>query len=311
MRWPAPLFVIGAPRSGTSLLYKSLCLHPTAAWISNWVGRYPSRPRLAALNRAARHLPGARRRVWFGADGANAYVYGKPRPALERVFPMPIEGERVFNHCGIALPGPGSPPGGSPARNASGERSRAVDCLRASFRTLTRWSGGRVLVCKRIANNQRIPLLAEAFPEARFVHLIRDGRAVAYSLSRVDWWDRDVVWWYGDTPVRWREAGNDPWELCAEHWNRELASIGEGLAAVPAGQRLEVRYSELIADPIPGIERIAAFGGLGLDAGWHAELTRLSYPNKDESWRKHLDDEARARVEKIQADTLRRLGLLE
>jgi len=305
VRWPAPLFVIGAPRSGTSLLYKALCLHPGAAWISNWVGRYPARPQLAAFNRAAQRLPGSRRRVWFGADGANAYVYGKPRPTLERVFPMPVEGERIFRHCGIGLPGPESGPAG-PSPWPDG----AVDCLRASFGTITRWSGGQVLVSKRIANNQRIPLLAEAFPEARFVHLIRDGRAVAYSLSRVDWWDKDVVWWYGDTPRRWREDGNDPWELCAEHWNRELASIGAGLASVPAERCLEVRYSELIADPIPGIERIAAFGGLGPHTGWHAELTRLSYPNKDESWRQHLDDDVRARIEQIQAGTLRRLGLL-
>jgi hypothetical protein len=298
----APLFVIGAPRSGTTLLYKALCLHSEAAWISNWVGRWPGRPQLAALNRAAAWLPGQRRRAWFGADGANAYVYGKPRPALERVFPMPMEGERVFNYCGIAPP--------TPEGNGAAPPPGAIERLRASFRATTRWSGGRVLVCKRIANNQRIPLLAEAFPEARFVHLIRDGRAVAYSLSRVDWWDKDVVWWYGNTPAHWRAAGNDPWALCAEHWNRELASIAEGLAAVPDGQRLEVRYSELIADPIPGIERIAAFGGLGPDARWHAELTRLSYPNKDESWRRNLDDEVRARVERIQADTLRRLGLL-
>ncbi|MBV9253816.1 MAG: sulfotransferase, partial [Actinobacteria bacterium] len=36
-----PLFLVGAPRSGTSLLYKALCLHPDAAYISNWVNRFP------------------------------------------------------------------------------------------------------------------------------------------------------------------------------------------------------------------------------------------------------------------------------
>jgi hypothetical protein len=300
------LFIVGAPRSGTSLLYKSLCLHPEAAWISNWVGHYPGHPGLAALNHAARWLPGRRRRVWFGAGGDNAYVYGRPRPALERVFPMPMEGERVFNHCGIAPP----TPDGDPTANDPVRRAAAIARLRATFATVVRWSGGRVLVCKRIANNQRIPLLAEAFPQARFVHLVRDGRAVAYSLSRVDWWDTDVVWWYGDTPAAWRAAGGDPWELCAEHWNRELASIQEGLAAVPAGQRLEVRYADLVADPVGFIEQVAGFGGLGPDTGWHAELTRLSYPNKDESWRQHLDADVRARIERIQAGTLRRLGML-
>src|SRR6266542_2501848 len=116
----APLFIVGAPRSGTSLLYKLLCLHPRAAWISNWGRRAPGQPALAMLNRLAPRLPATRRRAWFGADGGNAY---------------------------------------------------------------------------------------------------------AYSLSRVDWWEDGVVWWYGQTPRRWREEGRDPWELCALHWVRELAAV--------------------------------------------------------------------------------------
>ena len=35
----------------------------------------------------------------------------------------------------------------------------------------------------------------------RFVVLVRDGRAVAESLSRVDWWETNHVWWYGGTPT--------------------------------------------------------------------------------------------------------------
>jgi hypothetical protein len=30
-----PLFLVGVPRSGTTLLYKLLCLHPDVAYISN------------------------------------------------------------------------------------------------------------------------------------------------------------------------------------------------------------------------------------------------------------------------------------
>lgn len=37
-------FIVGAARSGTSLLYKVLCLHPQTAFISNWLARTPSMP---------------------------------------------------------------------------------------------------------------------------------------------------------------------------------------------------------------------------------------------------------------------------
>ena len=294
-----PLFIVGAPRSGTSLLYKQLCLHAEAAWISNWARRVPGLPALALLNRLAPRLPDARRRTWFGADGANAYVYGRRRQLAERLFPMPVEGEPIYRHCGAGV----DPGAATQAPAGTAER------LRASLEAIGRWSGGRVLVSKRIANNQRIPLLATAFPAARFVNLVRDGRAVAWSLSRVDWWEDDVVWWYGGTPRRWREEGRDPWELCALHWVRELAAIRAGLAAVPAGRQLELRYEELVQAPVAAAERVAAFAGLPPDPGWSAELTRLRYPaGKIDAWRERLSPEARRRIERIQHDELRRLG---
>ncbi len=294
-----PLFIVGAPRSGTSLLYKLLCLHPEAAWISNWSRRAPGIAPVAALNRLARRPTPRRRAVWFGSDAANAYVYGRQRGLWERLYPMPVEGEPVYQHCGIGQEGP--------AGDGHGEDRQAA-CLRGAFAALQRWSGGRVLISKRIANNQRIPFLADAFPHARFLHLIRDGRAVAYSLSRVDWWEDGVVWWYGDTPRRWREQGGDPWDLVATHWVRELASIEEGLGTVATDRQLELRYEALVGEPAAVLQRVARFAGLAGDAGWQAELDRLSYPNKDEAWRDRLTPEARRRVEAIQRPDLARLG---
>ena len=105
--------------------------------------------------------------------------------------------------------------------------------LRASFDRVRRFGGGNHVVSKRIANNRRIPLLARAFPDARFVHLVRDGRAVAYSLAEVDWWESEVVWWCGRTPPEWEAGGADPWELCARHWVEEVSAVDAGLEAVP------------------------------------------------------------------------------
>jgi hypothetical protein len=293
-----PLFVVGAPRSGTSLLYKLLCLHPEAAWISNWSRRLPGVAAVAVLNRVAPRFRATRRSVWFGADTANAYVYGQRRSLWERLYPMPVEGEPVYRHCGV---GAGGPTGGR-------SEDEQAACLCGAFAGLRRFTGGRVVISKRIANNQRIPFLVAAFPEARFVHLVRDGRAVAYSLSRVDWWEDGVVWWYGDTPRRWRERGGDPWELVATHWVRELASVGEGLRAVAADRQLELRYEELVGGPVAALRRVARFAGLPDDPGWLAELGRLSYPNQNEAWRERLTADARDRVEAIQREELLRLG---
>ena len=293
----APVFLVGAARSGTSLLYKCLCLHPDAAYISNWVRRFPNHPGLAVLNRVPARLPSAQRRVWFGG-GDNAYVYGSPRRLLDRVFPMPVEGEPLFNHCGVPAPGADVP--------AAGAAQAAP--LRDAVGAITRAGGGRVFVSKRIANNWRIPTLDAAFPEARFVEIVRDGRAVAYSLSRVEWWPDSDLPWLGGTPRQWQEAGMDPWELCARNWVAELDAVASGLDAVDPGRRLRIRYEEFVAAPQAILGQVAAFAGLRRSETWDARLVELRFPDRNESWRSRLEPALISRIEDLQCARLRENG---
>ncbi len=285
-----PLFLLGAPRSGTSLLYKGLCLHPEVAYVSNWTRQFPGVPALSALNRLGRRFPAARQRAWFSED-SNAYVHLGRRSLSQRLFPMPAEGEPVFAHCGI---------GSEPPISAS---STEVHKLRRAFASMVRFDGGRVFVNKRIANNWRIPLLVEAFPDARFVNIVRDGRAVASSLARVNWWDDSQVWWYGGSPRQWAAEGGDPWDICARNWVEELRVVSEGLADVPSERVMHIRYEEIADTPLPVFSDVAAFAGLEPRPGWKAALTSLRISQMD-SWRRDLSSEAVKRIEAIQADEL-------
>jgi omega-hydroxy-beta-dihydromenaquinone-9 sulfotransferase len=292
----ATAFIVGPARSGTSLLYKTLCLHPDVAYVSNWVARYPMMPQLAVLDRFPRAFPTLRRDAWF-ADDANAYVYGTARSLVRRSFPTPVEGEPLYTRSGVARPGGPTPRSVAPATE-----------LPKAFATIRRFGGGSVLVSKRIANNLRIPLLADVFPEARFVFLVRDGRAVAASLSRVDWWPDSHVWWYGGSPRRWAAEGRDPWEICARNWVEELDQIGSGLADVPETQVLRLRYEDLVAEPAATLERVAAFVGLAPDAAWRRGIAELAFPDRTEAWRSVLDPATVARISRIQQEELARYG---
>ena len=289
----APVFLVGPARSGTSLLYKVLCLHPEAAYISNWVARFPTFTRLAMLDRWARARPVKRRRVWFGQD-SNAYVYGGRRRLRDRLFPMPVEGEPVYAACHVPqdqeLEAEGLWPQGRALR-------RSVSAIRAA-------SGGSVFVNKRIANNLRIPFLSAAFPDARFVALTRDGRAVALSLSQVDWWPSSLVWWYGGTPAEWAAEGRDPWELCARNWAEELDVIDRGLALVPDDQVLRLTYEEFVGQPLETLRRIATFAGLPEDDVWTRSVSELSFPNRNDAWRTKLEPSAIATITSIQSERL-------
>ena len=274
------MFLVGAPRSGTSLVYRTLSLHPQAAYISNWLRRHPRRQSLSLLNRIPPHLPGLQARYWFGEDSSNAYRYGAPRSVFERVFPAPVEGGPVFEACGLVEGDPRPP---------TQEQKVA---LRAAFAALTRFGGGTTAVSKRVLNNRLIPFLASVFPEARFVSIVRDGRAVAYSLSRVDWWEDGEVWWFGGTPQQWRDKG--------------VRVVESGLATVDPAQVLRVSYEELVADPQAELGRIARFGGLPESDRWLARLGRLQYPNRNEAWRQKLEPDVIGRIEALQAEELRR-----
>jgi hypothetical protein len=290
------VFILGPARSGTTLLYKVLCLHPQVAFISNWRARFGGVPAFARLNRVARRLPSLARRTWFEA-GANAYVYGSRRRLGDRLFPTPVEGEPVYTRAGVARPG-GADPAGVDPRVA----------LPAAFRSIRRQGNGSCLVSKRIANNVRIPLLQRIFPDARFVVLIRDGRAVADSLARVDWWESSFVWWYGGTPAAWRAEGRDPWELCARNWVEEIRAIEEGLQTVPDDHVLRLRYEDVVVNPTHAFEQIATFVGLPDDAAWRTSLAALPISDQNEGWRTRLDPAVVDRITEHQRAELERFG---
>jgi hypothetical protein len=292
------VFLVGAPRSGTSLVYKTLCLHPEVSYISNWVRRAPAVPQLAVLNRAAERLPRLRLRAWFGG-GDNAYVYGRRRPLWERAFPMPVEGEPLYARAGVDVRSNGS---------ANSNSSVDIERLRKSFTAVRRAGGGSTFVNKRVANNHRIPMLLEAFPEARFVEIVRDGRAVALSLANVDWWPDSVVRWCGLTPRQWEAEGRDPWELRARTWVEELHAAEDGLRGVPESQRLSISYEQLVRDPTTTLSGVAVFAGLDPAIPGRAWLNGVTFPDRNEAWRHRLDGSAIATIESIEIGDLRRHG---
>jgi hypothetical protein len=300
MNTPAhpPVFLIGAARSGTSLLYKSLCLHPDTAWISNWVGRYPGHPALSALNRLAAARPTARHSVWFGAGGSNAYVYGHSRRLRERLFPMPVEGESFFARWGAP----------APALNVPLPSAAEIQALRKAVAAVIGRAGDRVFVSKRIGHNWRIPALEACFPNARFVEIMRDGRAVAYSLSKVDWWDDSELVWRNGTPRQCQEQGMDAWDLCAQNWVAELEAITRGFDAVAPERHLRIAYEDFVTAPLETLDTVAGFAGLDPDPGWKRGLAQLRFPDRNENWRIRLEPALVRRIEDIQGRHLEANG---
>jgi len=95
--------------------------------------------------------------------------------------------------------------------------------------------------------------LAEIFPDARFLHVVRDGRDVACSLVTMNWINPL-------TGRKWDYVQNVA--NAARYW-REVVSLARRQAEHPAvaGRVLEVRYEHLVADPEATLRRVLEFIG--------------------------------------------------
>jgi Sulfotransferase family len=154
-----------------------------------------------------------------------------------------------------------------------------------------------------------------AYPQAKAVHMIRDGRDVVCSLLEKGWLRAerggadDVGNPYGEQTRFWvepdraqefnaaSEAARASWA-----WRRYLTAAR---AAAPAAT-LEVRYEELAADPDATAARIA--GHIDADAHALAEALREVHSQSVGRWRRDLTDEQVADIEAEAGSLVRELG---
>jgi hypothetical protein len=113
----------------------------------------------------------------------------------------------------------------------------------------------RYLVEKTPGHVERMPIIAAAFPEARFIHVIRDGRDVCVSRRAAQrTWARS----WKRLPGRLEVA------RIAASWSR-LVRAGQAGAAALGDRVLEVRYEELRRDPRAGYRRMLDFATIPYD----------------------------------------------
>jgi hypothetical protein len=292
------VFLLGAGRSGTTLLYKLLSVHQGVAYFSNYQNRYPNWPYFAYLQHILNQFPGYKRQSWFKKQG-NAY-FNERRKWFHSIVPTPSESESVYASCGIPL---------IPTDDYY-LHPQMIECLQDKFECIRQIAHGRVLLTKRTTNNLRISLLNQIFPEARYIHLIRDGRAVAHSLLRVAWWDNHVLYWAGKTPQQMVVEGFDPLELAARNWVEEMQSLEKGITLLRSNQLIEVRYDELLHNPYEQLRRILDFMEITTqeDPMFWDIVESLQLAPRQEAWTRNWTESELKMVLDLQGGTLRRWG---
>jgi len=195
---PPAPFIVGVGRSGTTLLRMMLDSHSTLA--------IPPETNFATA--------------------LAAFERGGSGPAVEAMVANQLWGDYNL-------------PADEFARRVESRRPRSfADVLRVFFefyaelREKPRWGNKTPYFLARMALVQRL------IPEARFVHIVRDGRDVALST---------VPLWFGPDDV----AG------VAGEWSRMLSLARR--QAQSLDHYAEVRYEDLVREPVPALRRLCEF----------------------------------------------------
>ena len=229
-----PVFVIGCHRSGTNLLYDTLLSAGGFAIYRGYLPVYKMlAPRFGSLAKR-----GNRSRMM------NAWVRSKGfrRSGLDAEQLT----ARVRDECRS---------GGDFVRIVMGEIARSQN--------VARW------VLYDPDNLLYIPRIRADIPDALFVHIIRDGRDVALSLSKMG----------GFKPLPWNRTAKGLLTT-ALYWEW-MVRRGRQHGLRIADDYIEVRYEELVSDPRVTVRKLGEFldHDLDYDSIQKASLGRLREPN--------------------------------
>jgi hypothetical protein len=250
----APVVILGHMRSGTTLLHELLALD----------GRLKA-PNVRECFTPCHCLVSSR----MVKGGLTQFLPAKrPQDEMDLSFRRP--GEEEFALMNMGLP--------SPYRQAAFPNNRGIDAeyldfngvsdvdrrrwqdgLRWFVKLLTLRSGGKRVVLKSPFHLGRVQVLLETFPEARFVHIVRDPYRVFPSAVNM-------------VRLFYRLQGfHKPHESGLEQdvlsWFERLYSQFErDRPLIPAGRLHELRYEQLVADPegrLQGLYRALNLGDFG------------------------------------------------
>jgi hypothetical protein len=145
----------------------------------------------------------------------------------------------------------------------------------------------------------RIAYFLQVFPDAKFIHVLRDGRAVSYSIfDRMMhgnfgfWYERE--WWIKGWPKFWSEdwfvRGMSPISFAAYMWKYFLNEIWEDSKDLPKSQYIEIIYENLINFRNSTLEKVLDFCDLKSSARLYKYLEKSNLENMNYKWRERLDN---------------------
>lgn len=268
----APIFIVGVDRSGTTLLSVMLGMH-SLVWIP-----YESHFHVVFHQR-------------YNADPRIGDV-GFNKAVLDDVLV-----QKYVRDWDIDIP-----------KDIDVGACPSLSCILRSFHEACAAARGKVMWGDKTPRYiVHLDVINDLFPDARFVHIVRDGRDVARSLVSMWWGPKDFA-------------------SALEYWSRRVELGSKMLGMLPGARRMQLRFEDLVRSPREELHRVTAFLGIPFEEGMldyhaeaarqvgariqqhHANLTHAPRPNLTYKWKRTLSAADQALAWQLAGPMLEKFG---
>jgi hypothetical protein len=273
---------MGAPGSGTTLLYETLCYHRDLAYVTLNMLR-------AGIHKHGR-IVGDKKSALFRMQSLLHRDPASYRPHEANAFWIKYFGTYSY-------------------LTESDFTPEMADYYRKNVAAVQNlWKRPR-FVNKNLQHCVRTRLLGRIFPDAKFIHIIRDGRAVAYSiLGKKEFGVKPTMFLVGLKSILGDRYQQDRSELYnyGLAWT-ELVKKTREAAGFGPDRYYELRYENLITQPDTEIRKVIDF----CELDWYPEFEKNmpATSNMNTKWRQNASEEQRKDLEESTFDLRQTLGI--
>jgi omega-hydroxy-beta-dihydromenaquinone-9 sulfotransferase len=282
-----PIIIVGTGRCGSTLFHRLLAKHPQVMWLSGFCDRFPTRP---AINRTA--------------------VAAIRNPLVHRLLGGKVQPGECYRFWDRHAYGFSEPCRDLVRGDVSARVKRQV---RAALGAMLTRRHDRLLI--KITGWPRIGFLDEIFPDARFIHIVRDGRAVASSLLHVNFWRG----WYGpqgwragllsaEDQATWEAYGRSFVALAGLEWRIQMRAIEAARESLDPRRYVEVKYETFCQQPLEVSRQVLAFAELPPSAAFEREIEAAAIRDMSNRWRDDLTPAQQDLLDDLLREDLPRYG---
>lgn len=276
-----PVFIMGAPGSGTTLLYDTLCTHKDLAYVTLNMLR-------AGIHKHGRFV-GEKRSALFKAQNLFHRDQASNVPHEANAFWI-----RYFGTYNYMTENDFAPEIAAYYR----KNVAAVQNL---------WKRPR-FINKNLQHCVRTRMLDRIFPDAKFIHIIRDGRAVAYSILNKKGEANPTMFLLSLKKIlgyRYRPERSELFNY-GRAW-AELVKKAREASAFGPDRYYELRYEDLITQPHDEVKKIVDFCEIDWYDEFEKNIPRTS--NMNTKWRQNADDNQKRDLEESTLELRQALGI--